>query len=356
MVDLLRWRPMDTTSDPVPTLDAALTRLEGLIDWERRDRAPGERGQAMRVDLEPVTDLLSLLGRPDRALCTVHVAGSKGKGSVASLVARGLVVAGMHVGRFASPHVERINERIEIDGEPVGDETLAGALEAALDAREVALKDASPGESATWFDVLTAAALLIFRDAGLRYAVIECGLGGRLDSTNVVVGEVCVVTNIELEHTEILGSRRADIAFEKVSILGRSATLVTGVPPAPDEAGDVIDKHVAMMESKVLRPQWSSIGAVPPASIERRNVDLAAIVLDELGRRGWRGTEDRPVSSELLSETVLEEARLPGRLERGGLGRFAESRRALGTAHRDRGSRRRQGPRGLSQDPGAQSR
>ena len=304
---------MDMSQEQAPTLSEVLERLEALIDWEQRDRAPADRGQAMRVDLEPVTDLLSLLGRPDLCLCYVHVAGTKGKGSVASLVAAGLKSAGLRVGRFASPHVERLNERVLIDGEEVSDEQLAACLSAALDAREVAIKDASPAKDSTWFDALTAAALLAFYEADVRFAVVECGLGGRLDSTNVVVGDVCVVTNVELEHTNVLGSTRAEIAFEKVSILGRSAGFVTGVPPAPDKAGDVIDKHVAMMETTCLRPDWALGDAPLPQSIERRNGDLAGLVLDELGRRNWG--EGKPISAALLTDEVYRAASLPGRME-----------------------------------------
>jgi len=302
----------ETESDG-PELGEVLARLEGLIDWERRERAPGARGQAMRVDLGPITDLASLVGHPDRNLVVVHVAGSKGKGSVASLVASGLGAAGLRVGRYGSPHVEHLAERIELDGEPVGDALLAECLEVALDAREVALSTGTEGAEATWFDVLTLAAMLVMREAGIRYAVFECGLGGRLDSTNLLVGEVCVVTNIELEHTEILGETRAEIAFEKVSILGKSATLVTGVPPAPDAAGDVLDKHVAMLEAQVLRPVWVDD---PPVDLERRNLDLAGLVLDELGRRGWGGgAATRAISADLLDAAVVRAARLPGRLE-----------------------------------------
>lgn len=304
---------MDMSQEQAPTLSEVLERLEALIDWEQRDRAPADRGQAMRVDLEPVTDLLSLLGRPDLCLCYVHVAGTKGKGSVASLVAAGLKSAGLRVGRFASPHVERLNERVLIDGEEVPDEQLAACLSAALDAREVAIKDASPAKDSTWFDALTAAALLAFYEADVRFAVVECGLGGRLDSTNVVVGDVCVVTNVELEHTNVLGSTRAEIAFEKVSILGRSAGFVTGVPPAPDKAGDVIDKHVAMMETTCRRPDWALGDAPLPQSIERRNGDLAGLVLDELGRRNWG--EGKPISAALLTDEVYRAASLPGRME-----------------------------------------
>jgi len=296
-------------------LDEVRTRLEGLIDWERRERAPGERGQAMRVDLEPIEDLASLCGRPDKTLTVVHVAGSKGKGSVASLVAAAMVAAGLRVGRYGSPHVERLNERIELDGEPIEDGALADALEQALDAREVALATGTAGKDATWFDVLTLAAMLALREAGIDHAVFECGLGGRLDSTNLLVGGVCVVTTVDLEHTEVLGETRAEIAFEKVSILGQAAGLVTGVPPAPDEAGDVIDKHVVMQGTRAVRPAWAAPGAELPASLERRNRDLAELVLGEMGRRGWRGADGQPLGPVLLTPEVVRAARLPGRLE-----------------------------------------
>ena len=306
---------METPSKPQPSLEEVLGRLEALIDWEQRDRAPADRGQAMRVDLEPVTDLLSLLGHPDKNLCCVHVAGTKGKGSVASLVATALGAAGLRVGRFGSPHVERLTERVLIDGEEVDDEVLAACLSLALDAREVAIKDQSAGKDATWFDALTAAALLAFREQDVGFAVVECGLGGRLDSTNVVVGDVCVVTNVDLEHTNVLGNSRAEIAFEKVSILGRAAGFVTGVPPAPDEAGSVIDKHVEMMETTCLRPDWALGKADMPRSIEQRNVDLAGLVLDELGRRAWGAQLETNINAGLLTPEVRRAASLPGRLE-----------------------------------------
>ena len=292
-------------------LAVQMARLEGLIDWEQRERAPGARGQAMRVDLRPIEDLASLAGRPDRGLCVVHVAGSKGKGSVAALVAAGIGAAGLRVGRYGSPHVEHVRERIVLDSQPISDGALAEALETALDLRDAAVAFGSDGAEATWFDVLTLAAMVAMRDAGIRYAVFECGLGGRLDSTNLLVGEVCVVTNIELEHTAIPGSTRAEIAFEKVSILGQAATLVTAVPDEPDEAGRVIARHAEMMGSAVLRPAWVSGEA--PCAVADRNRDLAVLVLDELGRRGWAGAV--PVAGALLTPDVVAKAALPGRLE-----------------------------------------
>ena len=141
-------------------LDATLRRLDALLDWERRERAQ------MRVDLAPVSDLLQRLGQPQRAFRSVHVAGTKGKGSVCALVAAGLRSAGLRAGRYTSPHVERLAERIVIDGQPIADGPLATALEAALQAREQAARAGGPGGVASRFDVLTAAAFHAFRAAG----------------------------------------------------------------------------------------------------------------------------------------------------------------------------------------------
>src|SRR5206468_10025039 len=116
----------------------------------------------------------------------------------------------------------------------------------ALEARERALAEGSPGGEATWFDVVTAAGFLAFREAGVEWVVVECGIGGRLDSTNVVRGEVCLVTNVDLEHTAVLGKTRASIAREKGGILKAGSTPVTS--PAPDtslprevDAGAVVE-------------------------------------------------------------------------------------------------------------------
>ena len=159
----------------------------------------------MRVGLEPARDLAARLGDPQKAFRAVHVAGSKGKGSVSALIEAGLAHAGLNVGRYGSPHVERVTERVSLGATTSTTDTLAAALTEALDAYEAARRDGTAAADATWFDLLTFAAFLIFREAGVGWAVVEVGLGGRLDSTNIVDGEIAVVTNIGLEHTEILG-------------------------------------------------------------------------------------------------------------------------------------------------------
>ena len=282
----------------------AQARLDALTDWERRPR------NAMRVGLEPMQDLAARLGDPQKSFRSVHVAGTKGKGSVSALIEAALAHAGLRVGRYASPHVERITERVSVQGHDVDEPTLAGALNRALDAYEAARKAGTAAVNATWFDLLTAAAFIIFAETQREWAVIEVGLGGRLDSTNVVDGEIAVVTNIALEHTEILGRTRAAIAGEKVGILKPGAVLVTTLD-ADDEAGRVLQARADELGSRVKRTR-----ADASAPIEQINLALAAAVLGELRRKGVSGRSGEPISATLLDGATRAAARLPGRMER----------------------------------------
>jgi len=296
----------DRGTAPDQRLAAVVERLDALINWERRKRTA-----ATRFSLEPARDLCARLGDPQRRMRAVHVAGSKGKGSTSALVAAGLRAAGLAEALYTSPHVVHLRERLKLRGRDVGAGLLADCLERSLDARAQALEQGTPAGDATWFDLLTASCFLAAAQQGCAWLVAECGLGGRLDSTNVVDGEVCVITNIELEHQSVLGSTRALIAAEKAGILKRGCTLVTGVP-AEDEAGLVIAARARELEVAVLRPleaRWMT------ATIEERNRVLAGSVLDELGRRGCVGAGGEPLDARLLSPAVRLDARLPGRLE-----------------------------------------
>ena len=296
-------------------LGAALERLDALVDWERRDR-----DASMRRGIEPAADLLERLGSPHGRFRSVHVAGTKGKGTTSALVAAGLLRAGIRTALYTSPHVDRVHERIRIAGEDVDDETLAAALERALDARSRAVAEGSPAAQSTWFDVLTASAFAIFAEKDVPWAVVECGLGGRLDSTNVLAADVCVVTNVDLEHTAVLGTTRIAIAREKGGILKRGATLVTGVLPDPtlgaDDPAPVLDGIARELRCPVLRP-----ASLAPTMLGR-DVDLAGLVLDELGARGVNGADGWPVGRGLLSAATIDTARLPGRLEKHRVGRI----------------------------------
>ncbi len=298
-----------------PALERQLARLDVLVDWERRDRSR-EALARMRVDVRPCRALLDALGAPERSLRIVHVAGSKGKGSVSAWIAAGLAAAGRRVGCYASPHVERVNERVTLGGVPIGDEALADALALALDARDRVLAGSGPDREAvlrgTWFDVVTAGAFAAFRAAGVELAVVECGLGGRLDSTNAADGEVAVITGIELEHVAILGDTRAAIAFEKAGIVKPGAHVVSALAES-DEAGAVVARAARERGAllRVVRPE-------PARGLDAANRTVAAAALDALGERGERAADGTPLSGAWLERA--RPPRLPGRLERRSLG------------------------------------
>jgi dihydrofolate synthase / folylpolyglutamate synthase len=206
-----------------------------LIALQRRARF------GMVLGLGPIRTALAELGDPQSALACVHVAGSNGKGSVCAMVESIARAAGLRTGLFTSPHLTRFAERIRINGEPIGEEAFASALERALRARGERGPQAGEGaDELTFFEALAAAALLAFRDAGVDVAVLEVGLGGRLDATNVIEAPLATaVTSIALEHTDVLGGTLAAIAREKAGILKRGAPVALG--PLDEEAAQVIE-------------------------------------------------------------------------------------------------------------------
>jgi dihydrofolate synthase/folylpolyglutamate synthase len=225
---------------------ASATRwLESLINLER---LPDLRGA--RLDLGPIRRLLARLGAPEAGLSVLHVAGSKGKGSTALLAEALLVAAGERVGTFTSPHLERWTERIRIDGREVDGAPLAAAVER-LRPHVEALRAETPDAAPSFFDATTAAALLLFRDAGLDRVILEVGLGGRLDSTNAVQPAVTCITTIELEHTDKLGDTLAAIAAEKAGIAKPGAPLVTGA--LHPEAAAVVEARAAELGVPLAR-------------------------------------------------------------------------------------------------------
>ncbi len=168
--------------------------------------------------------LADVLGQPQQTAPAVHVTGTNGKTSTARALTALLSAKGLRVGTFTSPHLERINERLASDGEPISDADLAEVL-TDLAGLEPLLGD---GVRLTWFEILTGAALRWFADRPVEVAVYEVGLGGRWDATNVVDADVAVVTNVGLDHLEFLGPTRADVAGEKAGIIKPDSTLVLG--------------------------------------------------------------------------------------------------------------------------------
>ena len=230
---------------PLRDLEQAAAWLEGLIDLERRPDHP-----AARLGLGPVRRLLARVGDPQRGLPVLHVAGSKGKGSTSLLAEAVLRAAGARVGTFTSPHLERWTERFRLDGAEIAPERLGAVLER-LRPEVDAERAEHPDDPPSFFDVTTAAALLLFREARVEHAVLEVGLGGRLDSTNVVDAAVACITTIELEHTDRLGSTRAAIAREKAGILKPGRPAVLG--PLPPDALEVTLARAAELGAPVSR-------------------------------------------------------------------------------------------------------
>jgi dihydrofolate synthase/folylpolyglutamate synthase len=174
--------------------------------------------------LERISAMVELLGSPQRAYPLLHITGTNGKTSVTRMVARLLQLHGLSVGAYTSPHLERVNERLTWDGEAVSDEALAEVLD-----RVAAIEPYLPAPP-SYFEVLTAAAYRFFADVAVDVAVVEVGLGGTWDATNVADGTVALVTNVGVDHTEYLGPTRACIAAEKAGIVKPRATLVLGEP------------------------------------------------------------------------------------------------------------------------------
>jgi dihydrofolate synthase / folylpolyglutamate synthase len=184
----------------------------------------------MDLGLDRMTATLALLGNPEEGLAVAHVAGTNGKGSTSAMVEAIARAAGLRTGLYTSPHLCRFAERIALDGEPVDDERLERALGVVLD-------DGPP--DLTFFEAMTAAAFVAFRDAGVDLAVLEVGLGGRLDATNVVRAPlVTAITSIGLDHTAVLGGTIDAIAREKAGILKTGAPVVLG--PLDETAEEAI--------------------------------------------------------------------------------------------------------------------
>jgi len=289
-------------------------RLETLWGLERRHLKPG---------LDGTRALLAGLGNPETRFAAVHVAGTNGKGSVCALVERVLRAAGHRTGLFTSPHLVSFRERIRVDGRWAGE----GELEAGLDRIE-----AIPGAAAsTFFEAATALAFDHFRRHDVRWAVVEVGLGGRLDTTNVLTPAVCAITSIGLDHADLLGDTHAAIAFEKAGILKPGVPAVTGVEH--DVAASVIARRAAEVGAPLAQArdvahvnatqqgEWGSRLEVECApwgrfqlqmglrgSHQRENARTALAVLSELARQGVS------ISLRALREGFAR-VRWPGRLE-----------------------------------------
>ncbi len=219
-----------------PAREAAIDWLMRRINYERTAFVPYCSRQ---LKLDRMRQLLTRLGQPDAGMKIVHVAGTKGKGSTSAMIAAMLTAAGYRTGVFSSPHLERIEERFAVDGVPCSADELVALVNRvipivrAMD--EEAGEPASAGDEATsdagptYFEITTAIALLHFVERHVDAAVLEVGLGGRLDSTNVCLPVVSVITSISFDHMRQLGNTLASIAREKAGIIKPGVPVVSGV-------------------------------------------------------------------------------------------------------------------------------
>jgi dihydrofolate synthase / folylpolyglutamate synthase len=226
----------------------------GLISDPFGDTARAERG------LERMRKLLAALGNPHQNLPCVHIAGSKGKGSTGAFIASTATAAGHRVGFYTSPHLHRFPERLTIDAKPLPDDVFADEAEAvAAAARRLEASEPDVGQVTT-FEMLTAMAFNAFSRGGCRLAVIEVGLGGRYDATNVIEAIVSVITRIDLEHTAVLGPTHADIAWQKAGILRHGVPSVSS-PQVPAAAKIIVEAATEIGSPlQIAGRDWSWIG------------------------------------------------------------------------------------------------
>jgi len=236
---------------------AALDYLYSFIDYETMHVPRG----AANYDLRRVEELLLRLGNPHLAAKSVHIAGTNGKGSIAAMVTAALTASGYTTGLYTSPHLNELRERFKVNGELITQGELIALVEKLKPEVEAVNQKATYGELTT-FELLTALGFVHFKLKGADFQVLEVGLGGRLDATNVIQPEVCIITSISFDHMDVLGSSLTELASEKAGIIKPGSMVVTS--PQPDEVAQVIEKTCLNCEAGLVRVGsdvvWQSLG------------------------------------------------------------------------------------------------
>lgn len=214
--------------------------INGLDSYKKKWMLPSD--PAIKPGLEAITAALAELGDPHKTGKFVHIAGTNGKGSTAAFLTAILREHGLRLGNFFSPAIEDLHDQIQLDGVPVSPEDLDGAME----------KLAGIKTPLTDFELLTAAAFLVFQEKAPDYAIIEAGMGGRFDSTNVIAPEIAIITSIAMEHVNFLGNSLERIASHKSGIIKKWKPVVVG--PLPPEAYQVVEETAETLHAEVIRP------------------------------------------------------------------------------------------------------
>ncbi|HTW22820.1 MAG TPA: folylpolyglutamate synthase/dihydrofolate synthase family protein [Candidatus Baltobacteraceae bacterium] len=298
-----------------------------------RELAAPQQARVQKFGLENITILVEALGNPHRAVPCAHIAGTNGKGSTASMLDSILRSAGLRTGLYTSPHLERINERIRINGADISDEDFAAAWTRVHATIEALLASGKLAAHPTYFECVTAMAFVEFAKSKVDFAIYEVGLGGRLDSTNIVEPRVAVITSIDFDHEDFLGHSIEEIASEKAGIVKPGAWVASSTERP--EARAVIARRCAEVKARLveidtawrteeLRASGGFYRAVVsplhsrktltiepplPGQFQIRNALAAATAARLLGERGF-AIEDEAI------ESGIRAARWPGRLER----------------------------------------
>jgi len=223
--------------------------------------ALGHELRGVKFDLEAIQTILARLGNPQTKYPTAIVAGTNGKGSTSAMLASILTTAGYRTGLYTSPHLVRVNERIQIDGEKISDGEFAAGFTEVWQTVECLLEQKALAVRPSFFEFLTATAFLHFARAGIEFAVLEVGMGGRLDATNVTQPRVAVITNIDLDHQQFLGSTLAAIAWEKAGVIKPHRPVISACEHP--EAVEVIRRRAAELNASLLEiPEAAKISSI----------------------------------------------------------------------------------------------
>lgn len=276
-----------------------------LSPEQARDEVLARELFGMRFGLARMRRLLAALDHPERSFRTIHVVGTNGKSSTTRMIAAILKRHGLRVGTYTSPHLNSFTERIEIDEQPIAPERFARAVGRALVAARALDGAAEADDHVTQFELLTAAAYFEMADRGVDVGVIEAGLGGRYDATNVIDSDVQVLTSVGLEHTRWLGETVAAIALEKLQVLREGSTLVLGAD-LDRSAEAIANAEAHRLRARIERaPSTPSVPVGAAGDFQLRNFATA-----ETAAAAFLGTIDPAALANAAAEV-----RVPGRMQ-----------------------------------------
>lgn len=277
----------------------------------------GNEIKTAKFGLERIRTLLSALGHPEKDCRFIHVAGTNGKGSTCAMIDAGLRTAGVRTGLFTSPHLVEPTERIQIDGRPVSAEAFATAFETVHEASGRLLEAGAIDFHPTYFESVTAMAFLLFRDAAVDRVVLEVGLGGRLDATNVVAPELCVITPIDYDHEAYLGNTLELIAGEKAGILKPGVPAIFA--PQRAAAAAVLERRAAELG---IHAEHAALHPVEHLAIDARGSRFTAAGMEITCPLAGEHQVENALTAALalsslgVSPDGIRNAVWPGRLER----------------------------------------